>query len=110
MGAFVRGDVITVPFPFADLTSTKKRPALVLADLPGDDIIVCQITSKARPDSFVLPLEAGDFVSGGLSVDSFIRPNKIFTADKNIIFSTAGHLCERKISDAVNAVIKIISL
>jgi mRNA interferase MazF len=110
VGAFVRGDVITVPFPFADLTGAKKRPAFVLADLPGDDIIVCQITSKARPDSFVLPLEAGDFVSGGLPVDSFIRPNKIFTADKNIILSTAGHLCESKISDAVNAVIKIISL
>jgi hypothetical protein len=32
-----------------------------------------------------------DFISGGLPVDSFIRPNKIFTADKNIILSVAGH-------------------
>jgi len=108
MGGFVRGDVVTVPFPFTDLSGNKKRPAFVLADLSGEDIIVCQITSKAKSDSLSLSLEAGDFISGGLPVASFIRPNKIFTADKNIILSTAGHLCENKIRDVINAVIKII--
>jgi hypothetical protein len=43
------------------------------------------------------------------SVDSFIRPNKLFTADKNIILSTAGHLSEDKTRDVVNTIIKIIS-
>ena len=109
MGKFVKGDVVIIPFPFTDLSDNKKRPAFVVADLPGNDIIVCQITSKAKTDSHVLPLEARDFISGGLPVDSFIRPNKIFTADKNIILSTAGHLCENKIRDAINTVIKIIS-
>jgi len=47
----------------------------------------------------------GEFVRG----DVVILPNKIFTADKNIILSTAGHLCENKIRDTVNAVVKIIS-
>ena len=108
MGKFVKGDVVIIPFPFTDLSDNKKRPAFVVADLPGNDIIVCQITSKAKTDSHVLPLEARDFISGGLPVDSFIRPNKIFTADKNIILSTAGHLCENKIRDTINAVIKII--
>jgi len=110
MGQFVKGDVVILPFPFTDLSDRKKRPAFVLADLPGDDIIVCQITSKAKSDPFVLPLETHDFISGNLPVDSFIRPNKIFTADKNIILSTAGHLCENKIRDTVNAVIKIIKV
>ena len=109
MGKFVKGDVVIVPFPFTDLSDQKKRPAFVVADLPGDDIIVCQITSKAKSDSLALPLEAHDFISGGLPVDSFIRPDKIFTADKNIILSTVGHLCENKIRDAINAVINIIS-
>jgi len=109
MGQFVKGDIVIIPFPFTDLTGRKKRPAFVVADLPCDDIVVCQITSKAKSDSFALPLDARDFISGGLPVDSFIRPNKIFTADKNIILSTAGHLCENKIHDTVNALISIIS-
>ena len=37
-----KGDIITIPFPFTDLSGNKKRPAFVIADLPGDDIIVCQ--------------------------------------------------------------------
>ena len=109
MGKFIKGDVVIVPFPFSDLSGDKKRPAFVIADLPGDDIIVCQITSKAKSDSLALPLAAHDFTSGGLPVDSFIRPNKLFTADKNIILSTAGCLCENKIRNVVNAVINIIS-
>jgi len=109
MGQFVKGDVVIVPFPFTDLSGNKKRPAFILADLPGDDIIVCQITSKSKSDPLALPIIRHDFTTGGLPVDSFIRPNKIFTADKNIILSVAGHLSETKICDAINAVITIVS-
>jgi mRNA-degrading endonuclease toxin of MazEF toxin-antitoxin module len=37
----------------------------------------------------------------------FVR--KIFTADKNIILSTVGHLSEEKTHEVLNAVIAIIS-
>ena len=109
MGQFVKGDVVIIPFPFTDLSGNKKRPAFVVADLSGDDIIVCQITSKAKSDPFALYIGASDFVVGGLPVDSFIRPNKIFTANKNIILTVAGRLGETKIRDAVNSVITIVS-
>ncbi len=46
MGKFVKGDVIVVPFPFSDLSASKKRPALVVASLKGDDVILCGYTSK----------------------------------------------------------------
>jgi mRNA interferase MazF len=109
MGKFVKGDIVVIPFPFSDLSGNKKRPVFVAADLDGNDIIVCQITSKFRFDPLALPLNTNDFISGCLPVDSFIRPNKIFTADKNIILSVAGHLCEDKIRDVINAVVSIIS-
>ena len=109
MGKFVKGDIVIIPFPFTDLSGNKKRPAFVVADLEGDDIIVCQITSKSKSDTQALSLNNDNFVSGGLPIDSFIRPNKIFTADKNIILSVAGHLNENKIRDTLNAIITIIS-
>jgi mRNA interferase MazF len=108
MGRFVKGDVVIIPFPFSDLTGNKRRPALILADLNGDDCIVCQITSKNRSDPLAIPLAAADFSSGGLPVDSFIRPNKIFTADKSLVLSTAGRLADEKMGTAINAVISII--
>jgi len=51
MAAFIKGDVVVIPFPFSDLSGSKKRPALVLADLPGNDILLCQITSQQTNDS-----------------------------------------------------------
>ena len=41
MVKFVKGDVVVVPFPFSDLMQTKRRPALVVAELKGDDVILC---------------------------------------------------------------------
>jgi mRNA interferase MazF len=51
MGRFIKGDVVVVFFPFSDLSNAKKRPALVLADLSGEEVILCQITSKAISDT-----------------------------------------------------------
>ncbi len=52
MGKPVAGDVVIIPFPQTDLIVGKRRPALVLVDLPGYDLILCQITSRARSDGF----------------------------------------------------------
>jgi len=109
MGRFIKGDVVVIPFPFTDLSGSKKRPAFVVADLPGDDVIVCQITSKAKSDTLALSLEAHDFVTGSLPTNSFIRPNKIFTADKNLILYTSGHLSDTKIHNTLKAIIAVIS-
>ncbi|MCL2216976.1 MAG: hypothetical protein FWB91_08165 [Defluviitaleaceae bacterium] len=35
MGGFVKGDIVVLNFPFSDLSGTKRRPALVLANLVG---------------------------------------------------------------------------
>lgn len=61
MEGFVKGDIVVLPFPFSDLSSSKKRPALVLANLKGDDIILCQITSQYVKDEYALALNNIDF-------------------------------------------------
>ena len=57
MATFVKGDIVVLPFPFSDLSNSKRSPALVLADLQGDDIILCQITSKNTKDSYAIALD-----------------------------------------------------
>jgi hypothetical protein len=41
-----------------------------MADLPGDDLILCQITTRARSDRFLIPLDAGDFERGLLAIQA----------------------------------------
>lgn len=85
MEKFIRGDVIVIPFPFSDLTQAKRRPALVVAELEGDDLILCQITSQRLRDRYAIPLGDDDFDVGGLKQQSYIRPNRLFTADNRIV-------------------------
>ena len=42
----VAGEIVVIPFP-RTIWRGKRRPALVIADLPGADLILCQITSRA---------------------------------------------------------------
>lgn len=109
MGRFIKGDVVVVPFPFSDLSQSKKRPALVLADLDGDDIILSQITSQSIYDSHAVKILENDFDDGTLNKSSNIRPNKIFTADENIILYKLAHLKEEKIKEVTNKIISIFT-
>lgn len=108
MAGFVKGDVVIIPFPFSDLSGNKRRPALVLANLPGEDIILCQITSRQSRDTYTVPVDFADFENGSLPVSSNIRPSRIFTADKNIVIRKAGNLKTTVFNQVVEILIKIL--
>lgn len=108
MEKFVKGDVVVLPFPFSDLSASKKRPAVVVATLIGDDVICCQITSEARFDDYAIILNNPDFKEGNLQQISMIRPNRLFTADRSIISYKAGTLNVKKVKEVESSLLKII--
>jgi mRNA interferase MazF len=107
MGRFIKGDVVVIPFPFSDLSSSKKRPALVLVELDGDDVILCQITSQNVKDNNAIAIEVSDIENGTLNTYSNARPNKLFTADNNIIAYKIGRLNPLKMEAVTKAVVKM---
>src|SRR4051812_2434223 len=95
------GEIVVLPFPQTDLQVGKRRPALVVADLPGDDLILCQITSQARhQDGYSVTLTSVDFEHGQLSIDSYIRANRLFTVDRSVVVYVAAKVNDRKLSEA----------
>lgn len=108
MAGFVKGDVVVLPFPFSDLSASKRRPALVLADLPGNDIILCQITSQQTKDAYAVRLAESGMIDGSLKKTSNIRPNRIFTADKNIILYRIGSIGSSKYQEVRNKIVEIL--
>lgn len=109
MEKFVKGDVVVVPFPFSDLTDAKRRPALILTELEGEDRILCQITSQQLKDRHSIPIDETDFEEGSLRKMSNIRPNRIFTADCKIILYKAGHIKSDKINEVIKTIIDILA-
>ena len=109
MAKFVKGDVVVVLFPFSDLSQAKRRPALVLAKLEGDDRILCQITSRLLRDQYAIQLDDENFAKGSLKQKSNIRPNRIFTADMHIILYQVGHLKTDKLDEVIEKVIGILA-
>jgi mRNA interferase MazF len=105
---FVKGDVVVLPFPFSDLTLSKRRPALVVAAPGGDDLILCQITSQSVNDTLSIELQNKDFANGSLNKPSNIRPNRIFTADRHIILYKVGSLDQEKLSSVTARIIEIL--
>ena len=108
MEKFVKGDVVITPFPFSDLKSSIKRPALVIANLKSDDLILCQITSKDHPDPYQINLNIGDFEQGNLNINSFIKPSTLFTVRNTIILYKAGKIKKNKIKEVENILLDII--
>ncbi len=108
MARFVKGDVVVVLFPFSDLTHAKRRPALVVAELEGDDLILCQITSQRVKDKYAISIENNDFETGSLRQKSNVRPNRIFTADRHIILYRVGHLKPEKTNEVVEKIVDIL--
>jgi mRNA interferase MazF len=108
VGKFVKGDVVVLNFPFSDLSGSKRRPAFVVSNLDGNDVILCQITSRAKVDRYSLNIENTDYTDGKLSVESVVRPNKIFTADENIILYAACKINSEKTDKILKAIINII--
>lgn len=110
MASFAKGDVVLFPFPYTDLKNRKIRPCLVLSNEMKEDILLCQITSQKIPkDDFSVELKQSNTLQGSLMIDSFIRANMLFTADKKQIQKKLCKLKDddyKKVVDAINKIIK----
>lgn len=109
MGASLKSLVVIINFPFSDLSNFKRRPALVIADWQSSDVILCQITSVAHKDVFAIELLNNDFISGSLLKTSYIRPNKLFTADKSTFHSHAGYISSDKVKEVIYMIDKVLN-
>jgi mRNA interferase MazF len=96
----VAGEVVVVPFPHTNLLPGKRRPALVVANLSGDDLILCQITTQTRSDGYAVPITPLDFATGRLLVDSYARTNRLFTVEQSMILYVIGRLKDAKFAEA----------
>lgn len=89
------GNVLLVPFPFTDQSTTKKRPTIVISseiyNQSKPDILLIAVTSQVRT-----PLQFGETLiakwsNAGLLKPSVIKPI-ITTIEKQLVIKKLGKL------------------
>jgi len=106
---YVLGEIVLIPFPFSDLSSSKTRPALVISNhkLKGDDCIVVAITS-INPKTNFISINNESLIEGKLPIQSFIKYDKIVTLKKTIIRKKVAKLNQEKLTEISNSIKKLI--
>ena len=109
---YQQGDVISVPFPFTDLSTSKHRPALVISNnlVAGtDDVIIVMITSQQKTDSINIEITSKD-IDITLPKQSFVRCHRLATIDEKIItgkFATITKDFLRTVVAAIQSLVEI---
>lgn len=92
-------EVVLVPFPFADSTSNKKRPCLVLSTFRPksmrEHVILAMMTSRIQPPNFPHDIILNDFEEAGLPKPTLVRLSKIVTLDSHLVLKKLGKLTKR---------------
>lgn len=105
--------IILVPFPFSDLSSAKKRPALVISNTEfnrkNEDVVCCLITSNPNVKS-AIKIANSDMESGFLEFDSSVKPYRLFAVSKTIVYKNLGKLNRGKTKSVINEIRKLIEI
>ena len=105
---FQRGDIILVRFPFTDLSGSKRRPGVVLAEFPPD-IVVAFISSlipnMLELSDVLLQPSSPYFSATGLKKESVIRLRKLATLEQTLVTRRLGKLNQGLIKDVDKALL-----
>lgn len=74
MATFVRDDVVIIPFPFSGLSNAKRRPALVVAALAGDDLILARSQAKVFATNMLYRLKTQSLIPGPSKLRAILDP------------------------------------
>jgi mRNA interferase MazF len=95
MTSFNSGDIILVPFPFTDQSTSKKRPAVIISspayNAERPDFIIMAVTSQIKPTSIIGEVIIQDWEDAGLLKPSAIKP-VITTIEKKLVLKKMGQL------------------
>lgn len=91
---YSQGDILLIPIPFSDPSSSRKRAVLVLSDSyynqKTEDLIVAAITSNLYEKEYSILFGNEHMKDGTLRVLSSVRFDKIYTISRYIIIRRFG--------------------
>jgi len=107
-------EIVLVPFPYSDSSSTKRRPVLIISNNRYNaqyaDVVVAVISSAIRSDDeYAVTISDKDLDYGILPEESTIKIHKLFTIDKNRIIKKFSLLKRDKFTQVFEILKKLFS-
>ncbi len=113
MTTYKFGDIILVPFPFTDQSTSKKRPAIVISsdnyNRYKPDIILIAVTSQVNATLQFGEVLINDWAGAGLLKSSLVKPI-ITTLEGNLVIRTLGKLQSPDLQALENILQQIINM
>jgi mRNA interferase MazF len=110
---FQKGNLVLVPFPFSDLSTSKVRPAVVVSSslyqTHEPDIILAAITTNISAATGSLDYVLRDWQLAGLKYPSALKP-VLFTLDPGRVIHTVGTLTDFDLNEIDNRLRLILGL
>lgn len=106
------GSIVLVPFPYTDLSASKRRPVLLLTDTnERGDFIAMALTSKPQV-THAVAIAGGPLPCGGALVsNSWVRTDKVITLRQTVVVKVMGRVdtntrsqCVQQLCLALNSV------
>ncbi len=91
---WVTGDVVVVPFPYADVLAEKRRPAAVVAAIREHGLLWVVMITSAENRGWTTDVPIEDAARAGLPKASVVRPAKIACIAADRVIRRAGTLTE----------------
>ena len=106
-----QGDVVVVPFPYADRLAEKRRPAVVVSAeaLHARQIVWLAMVTSAENAGWPCDIQIKNNDATGLKADSVIRPWKLATVDLSRVVRVAGRISSSENSQMLKSIGKALS-
>lgn len=95
MTGYEFGDIVLVPFPFTDQSTTKRRPAAIVSSATyhrrRPDLIILAITSQVRRQAAFAEAEVSGWKEAGLLRPSVFKP-VLTTIESGLVIRKLGRL------------------
>lgn len=108
MTTYNKKDIILVPFPFSELTYAKKRPALILANIPTRDELICMMLTSTKNTDPAVDIPIKNLTDTGLPKPTVARTSRLFTLKSSIVNKRIGKIADNEFNIIVDKLIQLL--
>lgn len=107
-----QGNIVLIPVPFTDLSSSKRRPVIIISsntyNRRSTDMIVIAMTSNPAQLPYSFIITTTDLAEGTLNRPGIVRVDKIYTLAQSLAVRVFGKVKPETVERAILLLHKVV--